>query len=78
MCERMSVYVSQQVSVCVCCTHLFSFFPLVFVLVNDLLFSGFLLFLLFLVCFRNVYNFVSVVVCFFLLYAFEFCVYCHV
>ena len=26
-------------SVCVCCTHLFSFFPLVFVLVNDLFFS---------------------------------------
>ena len=29
---------------CVCCTHLFSFFPLAFVLVNDL-FSGFSLFL---------------------------------
>ena len=30
---------------CVCCTHVFSFFPLVFVLVNGLLFSGFSLFL---------------------------------
>ena len=26
----------ERVSVCVCCTHLFSFFPLAFVLVNDL------------------------------------------
>ena len=26
---------------CVCCTHLFSFFALAFVLVNDLLFCGF-------------------------------------
>ena len=32
MCKRVSVYVS----VYVCCTHLFSFFPLAFVLVNDL------------------------------------------
>ena len=31
---------------CVCCTHLFRiFFPLAFVLVNDLLLSGFSLFL---------------------------------
>ena len=34
--------VCEWVSVCVCCIHLFSFlFPLAFVLVNDLLFSGF-------------------------------------
>ena len=52
-------------SVCVCCSHLFSFVPLVFVLVNGLLLSGFLLFL---VCFGNAYDFVSVVaVCVFLL-----------
>ena len=41
--------------VCVCCTHLFSFFPLVFVLVSDI-FSGFSLFLLFFVCFGNAYD----------------------
>ena len=66
-------------SECVRCTHLFSFFPLVFVcvLVNDLLFSGFSLFLLFPVCFGNAYGFV-VVVCFFLLFAFAFYVYCRV
>ncbi len=46
-------------------------------LVNDLLFSGFSLFLLFLVCFGNAYGFV-VVVCFFLLFAFAFYVYCRV
>ena len=41
MCKRVSVYVS----VYVCCTHLFSFFPLAFVLVNDLsLVSGCFLF----------------------------------
>ena len=37
---------------------MFSFFPPVFVLANDLLFSGFSLFLLFLVCFGNAYDFV--------------------
>ena len=64
---------------CVCCTHLFSFLPLVFVLMNYLLFSGFSLFWLFLVCFGNAYDFVFVVVvCFFLLYAFAFYVYCRV
>ena len=54
------------------------FFPPVFVLVNDLLSSGFSLFLLFLVCFGNAYDFVFVVVGFFLLYAFAFYVYCRV
>ena len=54
-------------SVCACCTHLFLFFPLVFVLVNGLLSSGFL-FLLLLVCFGNACDFVVVVaVCVFLL-----------
>ena len=62
---------------CVCCTHLFSFFPLVFVLVYDL-FSGLSLFLLFLVYFGNAYDLVFVVVCFFLLYAFAFYFYCRV
>ena len=41
MCKCAScMWVSEWVSVCVCCTHLFSFFTLAFVLVNDL-FSGF-------------------------------------
>ena len=49
---------------CVCCTHLFSFFPLAFVLVNDL-FSGFSFFFFFF--FRKAYDFVFVfvAVCFF-------------
>ena len=57
---------------CVCCTHLFSFFPLAFVLVNDLsLVSRF--------CFGNADDFVIVfvAVCFFLLYALVFYVYCR-
>ena len=57
----------------VCCTHLFSFFPLAFVLVNDLsLVSRF--------CFGNAddFVFVFVAVCFFLLYALVFYVYCRV
>ena len=58
-------------SVCVCCTHLFSFFTLAFVLVNDLSLVS---------CFGNAYDFVFVfvAVCFFLLYALVFCVYCRV
>ena len=56
---------------CVCCTDLFSFFPLAFVLVNDL-FSGFSLF------FGNAYAFVFVAVCLFLLYVIVFYVYCRV
>ena len=59
---------------CVCCTHLLSFFPLTFVLVNDLSVVS--------RCFRfgNAYDFVSVfvAVCFFLLYALVFYVYCRV
>ena len=60
---------------CVCCTHLFSFFTLAFVLVNDL-FSGSLV----VSCFGNAYDFVFVfvAVCFFLLYALVFYVYCRV
>ena len=57
---------------CVCCTHLFSFFTLAFVLVNDLsLVSR---------CFGNAYDFVfvCVAVCFFLLYALVFYAYCRV
>ena len=43
---------------CVCCTHLFSFFTLAFVLVNDLsLVSCFS-------CFGNAHDFVFVAVCF--------------
>ena len=59
---------------CVCCTHLFLFFPLAFVLVNDL--SLFL----FVFCFGNAYDFVFVfvAVCFFSLYALVFYVYCCV
>ena len=60
---------------CVCCTHLFSFFPLAFVLVNDLsLVSGCCF------CFGNAYDFVFVfvAVCFFLLYALVFYVDCRV
>ena len=41
VCERVFVYTCEWVSVCVCCTHLVSFFPVSFALVNDLLFSGF-------------------------------------
>ena len=44
-------------SVCVCCTHLFSFLSLAFVLVNDLS----LVFRCF--CFGNAYDFVFVAVC---------------
>ena len=58
-------------SECVCCTHLFSFFTLAFVLVNDLSLVS---------CFGNAYDFVFVffAVCFLLLYAFVFYVYCRV
>ena len=71
---QASVCVCEWVSVGVCCTHLFSFFPLAFVFVNDL-FSAFSLFL-----FSNAYDFVFVfvAVCFFLLYARVFYVYCRV
>ena len=61
-------------SVCVCCTHLFSFFTLAFVWL--------MIFLCFLVvsCSGNAYDFVFVfvAVCFFLLYALVFYVYCRV
>ena len=68
---------------CVCCTHLFLFFPLAFVLVNDLSMvfrtggGGGGCFLPF---FWNAYDFVFVfvAVCFFLLYALVFYVYCRV
>ena len=50
--------------------HLFSFFPLAFVLVNDLSLVSRCF------CFGNAYDFVFV--CFFLLYALEFYVYCRV
>ena len=58
--------VCERVSVCVCCTHLFSFFTLAFVLVNDLSLVS---------CFGNAYDFVFVfvAVCFFLLYALVLC-----
>ena len=61
-------------SVCVCCTHLFSFFTLAFVLVNDLSLVSRCS------CFGNAYDFVFVfvAVCFFLLYALVFYVYCRV
>ena len=59
---------------CVCCTNLFFFLPLAFVLVNEL-FSGFSLFL-FWKCVRFVFVFVAV--CLFLLYALVFYVYCRV
>ena len=54
---------------CVCCTHLFSFFPLAFVLVNDLFSLVSRCF-----CFGKAYDFVFVfvAVCFSLLYAFVF------
>ena len=52
----------------------FPFFPLVFVLVNDLLLSGFSLFLLFLVCFGNAYDFVFVL----FLFVVCICIYCRV
>ena len=65
MCKPVSVYVS----VCVCCTHLFSFFTLVFVLVNDLslvsrvscfgnAYDFFLLFFFFLLIFCRLFLFV--------------------
>ena len=60
------------VSVCVCCTHLFSIFTLAFVLVNDLSLASCCS------CFGNGYDFffffffVYVAVCFFLLYALVF------
>ena len=59
---------------CVCCTHLLSFFPLAVALVNDL----FLVSRRF--CFGNAYDFVFVfvAVCLFLLYALVFYVYCRV
>ena len=59
---------------CVCCTHLFSFFTLTFVLVNDLSLVSCCS------CFGNAYDFVFVfvAVCFFLLYALVFYVYCRV
>ena len=68
------------VSVCVCCTHLFSFFTLAFVLVKDLSLVSCCS------CFGNAYVFFFffwggggyVVVCFFLLYALVFDVYCRV
>ena len=55
---------------CVCCTHLFYFFPQAFVLANDLS----------LVSRGNAYDFVFVfvAVCLFLLYALVFYVYCRV
>ena len=61
-------------SLCVCCTHLFIFFTLAFVLVNDLFWF------LVISCFGNAYDFVFVfvAVCFFLLYALVFYVYCRV
>ena len=59
--------------------YLFIFNPLLFGLVTNPFSSGFSLFLLFLVCFGNAYDFVVVVaVCFFLLYAFALYVYCRV
>ena len=65
---------------CVCCTHLFSFFPLAFVFVNDhCLVSRFcLFFFFFFFFFFNAYDFVFVAGCFFLLYAIVFYVYCRV
>ena len=60
---------------CVCCTHLFSFFTLAFVLVNDLsLVSCFVV----IVVVGNAYDLVFVAVCFFLLYALIFYVCCRV
>ena len=53
---------------CVFCTHLFSFFPLAFVLVNDLFLVSRYLFYFF----GNAYDFVFVAVCLFLLYALVF------
>ena len=75
-----SVDVQARVSVasecvCVCCTHLFSFFPLAFILVNDLsLVSRCCFFVLFWKCARLFF----VAVCFFLLYALVFYFYCRV
>ena len=65
----------QYICECVCCTHLFSFFPLAFVLVNDLsLVSSCFLFLEM----RTIFVSVFVAVRFFLLYALVFYVYCRV
>ena len=60
---------------CVCLLYPSIFFPLDFVLVNDISLVSHCCF-----CFGNVYNFVFVfvAVCFFLLYALVFYVYCHV
>ena len=60
-------------SVCVCCTHLFSFFTLVLVLVNDL--SLVSRCFLFWKCVRFCFRFCC---SFFLLYALVFYVYCRV
>ena len=60
---------------CVCCIHIFSFFPLAFVLVNDLSLVSRCF------CFGNAYDFLKnffFAVCFFLLYALVFYVYCRV
>ena len=73
--EGVSACLCVWVCVCVCCTHLFSFFPLAFVSVNDL-FSWF--FLVFVSEMRTIFVVVVVAVCFFLLYAFVFYVYCRV
>ena len=62
---------------CVCCTHLFSFFPLAFVLVNDLSLVSCFVFVV-VVVWGNAYDLVFVAVCFFLLYALIFYVYCCV
>ena len=56
---------------CVCCTHLFSFFPSSFWLMI-------FLWVLCCFCFGNAYDVVFVAVCFFLLYALVFYVYCRV
>ena len=61
-------------SVCVCCTHLFSFFPLAFVLVNGL--SVVSRCFLFWKCVRFCFRFCCRL--FLLLYALVFYVYCRV
>ena len=65
-------------SVCLQYPSIYFFNPLLFGLVNNPFSSGFSLFLMFLVCFENAYDFIFVVVSFFLLYAFAFYVYCRV
>ena len=62
-------------SECVCCTHLFFFF-----LSKLLLWLKIFLWFLVVSCFGNAYDFVFVfvAVCFFLLYALVFYVYCRV